>query len=171
MYLYLFLFVPLLTDISLYLSLTFTSCRLQSSSFRSRPGVAARCPAQKHPVGCGNCCVHWPWLQTDAGEIDYAVHKHNIFSSQRVSSAPTCVAFTNRVSRTPPRHHWSAQTWSGWPTCRSWFCLASCWWWRWSALWVPPSGTENTLKTPAGTCPVLVGIHTDTPITRHNIEI
>lgn len=65
-------------------------------------------------------------------------------------------------TRTPQRRHWSALTWSGWPTCRSWSCLGSCWSWRWSARWAQPSGTESTPMKPVGTCPGQVRAQTDT---------
>ena len=46
----------------------YSSAPPQSGSPGSRPGVAARRPAQEHSVGCGNCRLHRPRLQTDAGK-------------------------------------------------------------------------------------------------------
>lgn len=54
----------------------------QSSSPGPRPGVAPWRPAQEHSVGCGNSCLHWPRLQTDAGKKKNAVLSE--FSKQRI---------------------------------------------------------------------------------------
>lgn len=46
----------------------FCCCLPQPSSSGPRPGFIAWGPAQEHAVGCGNCRLHGPRLQTDAGK-------------------------------------------------------------------------------------------------------